>query len=150
MSVVSLSSVYGLAQLERRDRYLLAETIIWLVLARFTLRWAPVRWISQLLGWIDYMTDTNKKEIVSVERIGWAVRTAADRLPGRTTCFARAIAGYSLLARHGHRPQFRIGVTQTTDRMEAHAWIECENEPVIGNIEALAEYRPLPITEGEP
>jgi hypothetical protein len=65
-------------------------------------------------------------------RIGWAVRAAAQRVPGARTCLVQALAAETLLARHGHLAQLRIGVARAGAGIEAHAWLEQNGQPVFG------------------
>ena len=69
---------------------------------------------------------------LSSERIGWAVRAAAQRVPGARTCLVQALAAETLLARHGHVAQLRIGVARAGAGIEAHAWLEQNGQPVFG------------------
>jgi hypothetical protein len=66
------------------------------------------------------------------ERIGWAVRAAAQRVPGAGTCLVQALAAETLLARYGHPAQLRIGIARADVGIEAHAWLERFGHPVFG------------------
>lgn len=72
---------------------------------------------------------------VPPERIAWAVRAVARRVPG-TTCLVQALAAAALLRRHGMDADVRIGVTRG-DRgaLEAHAWVESGGRVVLGGTE---------------
>jgi hypothetical protein len=67
-------------------------------------------------------------------QIAWAVRSGARFLP-RSTCLVRALAAQALLTRHGYRPRLTIGVAKSQSRFEAHAWVTCKGEVVIGGRE---------------
>ena len=77
------------------------------------------------------------------ERIGWAVRAAARRVPGARTCLVEALAAETLLARHGHAAQLRIGIARAGAGIEAHAWLEREGHPVFGRPRIDATVLPL-------
>jgi hypothetical protein len=83
------------------------------------------------------------------ERIGWAVRAAAQRVPGADTCLVQALAAEALLARHGHVSQLRIGIARIGAGIEAHAWLERDGHPVFGQPSSIesALLPPLPPLE---
>jgi hypothetical protein len=62
----------------------------------------------------------------------------------------QALAAESLLLRHGHPVEFRIGVVKTDrDRLEAHAWVESAGRLVVGDLtQGLVTYSPLPPLPG--
>jgi Transglutaminase-like superfamily len=66
------------------------------------------------------------------ERIEWAVRAAAQRVPGARSCLVQALAAEMLLARHGHVSQLRIGIARVDSGIAAHAWLERGGRPVFG------------------
>jgi hypothetical protein len=83
------------------------------------------------------------------ERIGWAVSAARYFVP-KGNCLPQALAAESLLLRHGHPVEFRIGVVKTDrDRLEAHAWVESAGRLVVGDLtQGLVTYSPLPPLPG--
>jgi hypothetical protein len=83
----------------------------------------------------------------SPERIAWAIRLPARRVP-RASCLTQALAAQMLLARYGHRSRLRIGVGRdTAGQFAAHAWVEVNGQLVIGG-EIAHNYVPLPDIEG--
>lgn len=66
------------------------------------------------------------------ERIAWAVRAAARRVPRARTCLVEALAAETLLARHGYVSQLRIGIARSATGIGAHAWLEQDGRPVFG------------------
>ena len=80
-----------------------------------------------------------------MERVGWAIRVASAYLPF-ATCLSQALTAQILLRRRGYPAVVRIGVARTHGRrLEAHAWVECAGQIVIGgSAESLAQYTPLP------
>ncbi len=61
-----------------------------------------------------------------------AIERAGRQIPG-ASCLPRALAGYVLLARHGHESQLRIGVRAPSDGLfAAHAWLEQDGEVLVG------------------
>jgi hypothetical protein len=83
---------------------------------------------------------------ISIERIGWAVLAVARRFPVGLTCLAEALAADAMLRGHGFAPRLRFGVRPPRAeyaRIEAHAWVECEERIVVGRLDDLAEYTVL-------
>lgn len=67
----------------------------------------------------------------------------SDRMPFRTTCLVRAIAGALLLRRRGLRDvTIRFGVRRTDGLLEAHAWLIHQGVVLLGGQE-LDSYTPL-------
>jgi hypothetical protein len=80
--------------------------------------------------------------LLSVERVTWAVKTAAPYVPA-ATCLTQALAAQSLLSRGGHRSELHIGVAKGPgSEFGAHAWVQCEDRVVIGGAD-LDRYTPL-------
>ncbi|HEY1755099.1 MAG TPA: lasso peptide biosynthesis B2 protein [Bryobacteraceae bacterium] len=60
----------------------------------------------------------------------WAVEASARRLPWSLTCLPQALAAAWMLQRRGHAPALVYGVSQG---FAAHAWVELEGVPVVGD-----------------
>ena len=86
--------------------------------------------------------DPTPKQIVSAVDV-------ADRLvPGHRTCLMRSLTAEGLLRLYAFEPDHRIGVAKETDaEMKAHSWLELGNEVLIGDLEDLSQYDPLPSLE---
>jgi hypothetical protein len=75
--------------------------------------------------------------------LAWAIRIAARRIPG-ATCLTQGLAGQWLLKRAGHSARLRVGVRRNpVGRFEAHAWLECCDEILVGQ-EIAGRFKPLP------
>ena len=71
-----------------------------------------------------------------------ALRAAARRLPWRTTCLARAMAGRMMLAWRGTPSTLVLGVASDGKRVSAHAWLMTGDGYVCGGRDAR-RFRPL-------
>ena len=79
---------------------------------------------------------------VRSDRIVWAVEAAARHIPA-STCLNKALAAQALLTRHGYASQLMIGVAKgEACRLDAHAWIICQDRVLIGGPET-GRYTPL-------
>ena len=70
-----------------------------------------------------------------IERIG-------PRMPFRTTCLVRAVAGWLLLSRRGLASTIRFGVAMEDGKLAAHAWLIVEGVTLLGGAEAEG-FQPL-------
>lgn len=78
-----------------------------------------------------------------LENITWAVRTAAYILPVRLLCLPQALAVKYLL-RHAPDLPLHIGVQHgPNDHFQAHAWVEKDGRPIIGEWPEQISYQPL-------
>ena len=76
-----------------------------------------------------------------VDRIGWAVCSAARFVPG-ATCLPQALAAEAILRRRGHPADLRLGVKRGDDGVEAHAWVESYGRVIVGDGD-LDRFEPL-------
>ena len=84
----------------------------------------------------------------SISHIVWLVNVSSRYTPGGAKCLARALTTQILLTRQGYLPDLRIGVTKAAGNLEAHAWVEYQGRVVIGQLNDLSRYLPLPSLEG--
>jgi hypothetical protein len=66
-------------------------------------------------------------EAMAIARI---VRLAATYGPYRATCLPRAVVLWTLLCRRGLNARIRIGVRRPGERLDAHAWVQVDDQPV--------------------
>jgi hypothetical protein len=70
---------------------------------------------------------------------------AAGRFVPAATCLAQALAAQVLLGRDGYESTLRIGVARGERRnFQAHAWLECQGMVVVGAVDTLPHFTPLP------
>lgn len=82
-------------------------------------------------------------------RVVAAVEVADGELPGERTCLVRSLTAETLLRLYGHAPEHRIGVDPDAEGgMKAHSWLEYGGEILIGDLEDLSRYEPLPPLDG--
>lgn len=67
---------------------------------------------------------------VEAHRLGRAVGRTLRLLPGDTRCLTRSLVLTRLLARRAIAARLVIGA-RTEPRFLAHAWVECDGEPVL-------------------
>lgn len=80
-------------------------------------------------------------------RIAWAVEVADATLPGERTCLMRSLTTETILCLYGldRDVDHRIGVDKSGGGgFAAHSWIEYDDGILIGDLEDLSRYQPLP------
>jgi len=80
------------------------------------------------------------------KKVVWAVTAASRYVPRGGTCLTRALAVRHLLARRGTWTNLRIGVMKEGKdaSLGAHAWVEHEGRILIGDLDDLSRYTPMP------
>lgn len=124
--------------LPRQDRRLVVVALFYLAACRLGLWFLSVR---TLRGQVRKLA---RRSFVPQprERVVWAVRAAAEYVPG-ATCLSQALALQSLLTRYGHPSSIHLGVAKETDGIfEAHAWVRCSDRIVLGGGE-VERYAPV-------
>lgn len=109
------------------DRRLLARAVATNIQARTALQFLA---ITRLKAWATRPGPGN----IEVDRIVWAGRAAARRMPF-ATCLSSALALQRLLARNGHDSELHIGVAGSGGDFTAHAWLERDGRILIGEEE---------------
>lgn len=137
------------------DRQLLIKTFILLGLVRLGLMLLPFETLWQLLASISRATpqpqhlEVNSDRVSTLGKIVGAVNLSSRYTPGGAKCLARALTTQVLMSRRGYSPELRIGVAKGKEGiLEAHAWVENQGQVVIGHLENLSHFTPLPAFGG--
>lgn len=136
-------------QLPSRDRQILINAFILLVLVRLGLLFLPFQRLHQLLTRISHVKP--KSHILAsptIDNIVKAVNISTRYMPGGSKCLARAFTTQVLMSRWGYIPQLKIGVTKGEQgQLKAHAWVESQGRVVIGNLSNLSDFIAFPSLE---
>lgn len=134
------SKIDRFLRLSRSERRLLIEALVCLGLARLLLRTLPFR---RILAWTDSLQKirpiTGSREPEGLARM---VRAAARHTPWRSLCLEQAMAGRVMLRRRGYSSRLHLGVGKSGETLEAHAWLECDGEILLGG-EVVERFTPL-------
>ena len=117
-------------RLSSAERSLLLQSFILLAWVRLALWVLPFRWVSRVCA----RHSGNRRRICTAipeDRLIWAVRVTAPRVPG-ATCLVQAMAAKYLLERCGRKPRLHFGTTKDNGRLLAHAWLELDGRTVLG------------------
>jgi hypothetical protein len=141
-----MSDLRKLLTLSAPERWLLIRAWLLLGMIRLGLWLLPFRTVQALLSRkVVRSFRSDRAARCSMEQIGWAVAVASVYVPF-ASCLSQALTAEVLLRRRGYAAVVRIGVAHTPERrLEAHAWVECAGQIVIGgSAETLAQYTLLP------
>jgi hypothetical protein len=125
--------------LECRDKWMLLHASVWLAMARIMLLVMSFKKLAAVLS-DEQQAERGDPDPELLERIGFAVRTAAANVPWRSDCFPQSIAAWMLLRHHGYGSTIHLGVERSgTDDLLGHAWLTC-GETVVTGGEDLDRY----------
>ncbi len=123
------------------ERWLLLEALAALMLGRIAIRWLRFKRVAAFLGlapqpraiedvaWENSASRVTTHHAERIAKVGWAVRTAAARIPGGATCLVRTLAGATLLQIRSIPCTLVLGIARDRDKNKleegivAHAWL---------------------------
>jgi hypothetical protein len=114
------------------DRRLAAQAAVWLIafrVALWTMPFARVNDVAKRAG-----AKRSSGPAPAPGRVAWAVETAARSIP-KATCLTQALAAQVMLERTGEHPEIHLGVATDRGAFEAHAWLELNGRPMVGDHE---------------
>ena len=138
-------------QIAPQERNLFLKTYVLLTFVRLGLVWRSFNRLRSLLERISSphpaavatIDPLSQRQLVA--RIQWAINACCKFMPGSVKCLARALTMKTLLDQYGCHSKLMIGVDKNSlDQLEAHAWIEYEGHVVMGQLNDLSRFKPLP------
>lgn len=129
------------AQLTNTERVLLLRTWCIVAFTRIALWILPLPRATCAVRKIERII-----EGVSVEQVVWAVKVVSRYVP-QATCLAQALAVHGFLSNAGRESRVQLGVAKDLGRFEAHAWVVCGSEIVIGGPD-VSRYTDLTDLQG--
>jgi len=131
-----------LAQVGWRQRALLAEAVVGLMVARMRILTQPFRAIARGMGEFVPPGDPRvaarrapapEGQRIIAEQVGWAVTRAADHVPFRAVCLPQAMAAHAMLKRRGIPSAVHFGAQKGASKpIDAHAWLDAAGVEVTG------------------
>lgn len=100
-----------------------------------------VRLLDRLAPSRPRRSSTSARALLA-ERVTWAARAVAERLPAALTCLPRSVAARHMLRGRGLDAVLELGVRREADALFAHAWIEVDGRRV-GDDTDPERHRPL-------
>ena len=138
-------------QIAPQERNLFLKTYVLLTFVRLGLVWRSFNRLRSLLERISSphpaavatIDPLSQRQLVA--RIQWAINACCKFMPGSVKCLARALTMKTLLDQYNCPSKLMIGVDKNSlDQLEAHAWIEYEGHVVMGQLNDLSRFKPLP------
>ena len=143
---------YGAARFTRiswRERALLVEASLLLLLSTLAIAWLPFRTVARLAG-RSAAAPPRPDPGAAIDQVRWAVSAAGRFAPWRPVCFQHGLAAHWMLRRRRIASTLYYGASSDAERgVIAHVWIRSGETPVIGCEEAgryavLAAFPPAP------
>lgn len=116
-------------------KFMLAEALIALAVARMAMALIPFRRIAGWLGTpgAESSATATPEELSQAEEIGWAVGVLGPRVPWDGRCLAQALAATGMLRRRGLEGTVTFGVREGASAgFDAHAWLRIGSCVVTG------------------
>ena len=133
------SKLQKFKQLSAPDQWLVIRAAYWLGIARVMLAAMPFQRLSERLA-ADQAELPSQPNPEYLDRVGFAIRAAANNVPWRSDCFPQAIAARALLRRKCYASTIHLGVEKSgEDGIAGHAWLTCGGVVVVGG-EDLDRY----------
>ena len=143
----AIDKAQAFSRLTLAEKLMLVQASALLIFLRVLLKWVPAHRMSLLIDRYLRKTDADLKDhLPFAYRVIWAVETAGHYVL-RTRCLAEAFAARILLNRKRIRNQLKIGVIRNPHKQSAHAWLEADNEVIIGNNPLLPFYWIIPMPQ---
>jgi hypothetical protein len=136
-----------------RRRLFLVRTFLLLLGVRLGLAFVKFQRLRTFLGQLSTATPHSKKQLPrdpnltnqTVRQVIWAVERSTTLMPGGAKCLAKALTTQVLLERRGCDCELKIGVAKTDQgQLEAHAWIEKDQQVIMGQLPDLDRFKSLP------
>ena len=128
-----MSNILSFIKLSSQDKLIAMESLFWVTRIRILIWIFPFAIVQKKVQ----NTATNypsTNHTVAMSRIRIMIVAASKYVP-RATCLVQALAGYILFSKYGYVTSIKIGVLTENGEFEAHAWLEQDNNVVLGESE---------------
>ena len=131
--------------LDPRHRRAWLKACAKLAVARHELSRRPV---GTILTSLSNPSRSTSASTADAQLIGWAIASAAARVPWRSDCLIQAMATASWLRELDNGWTLHIGVRRgPAGLLEAHAWLDSGNTVISGNLPDLDSFSPIPLSD---
>ena len=121
-------------KLPSRDKQMAIEALFWVIVIRLMVWIFPFKFVQKRVQKIASYLSSDSVSPVSMSRLRVMIVIVSRYVP-RATCLVQALAGYILFSKYGYTPSIKIGVLNEEGKFEAHAWLENDNNVVLGESE---------------
>ena len=135
-------AVIQFIRLSSSSRWLLFYSFFLLTAIRLGLRFLPFKTLQQK---VDRLSQSmTKTPSYTLYGIVWAVEWSTRMMPGGAKCLARALTTQILMGQQRYPYDLCIGVLKSeAGDLKAHAWIESDDQIVVGWLPEIANYKRL-------
>ncbi len=127
------ASVVRFVRIGAGEQVVFATALIAMIAARLALLFFPVQGIVAVSNRLSRRWPARPDRRVPLFQAAKRI-TQAKRFCPFSTCLSETIAANFIMTRLGHEADLRIGVAKNAGKFEAHAWLECTDGVVIGNL----------------
>jgi hypothetical protein len=134
--------LHRVAQIDRRQRALLAEATVSLFVARLALIFVSFPRLAQGLGTLVPPSDpriaetsagAGPDEVWIAKEVSWAVTRAARYALFKAVCLPQALVAHRMLRRRGIASVMHFGaVNRDNEALDTHAWLNAAGVEVTG------------------
>jgi hypothetical protein len=140
-----MGRIVGFLSISAGDKFRLLLSIVLLPVVSVGINIFSFSRVRTVLLWTAGVGSTLIRGTPTPVRIAWAVKIADRQLPSNRTCLVRSLTGETILRLYDFSPDHRIGVDKGADgTVKAHSWLEHEGRILIGELDDLPRYEPLP------
>ncbi|MGC2186482.1 MAG: lasso peptide biosynthesis B2 protein [Terriglobales bacterium] len=118
----------------------LLRAVAWVCAVRLALWIVPFARLRRVVAFLA-RPRLQRQSHYSANQLSWAVRAVSRYMP-RSTCLTQAVVLHIMLRQEGLPSRIRIGVSKDRGHFEAHAWVESQDQVVIGD-SGLQRYTPM-------
>jgi hypothetical protein len=124
----------------RFDHLLLVEALFVLGITRIGLSFCHFQRVRRLSLSIGDCGRRITRCRVSPDILVRVIETARGKTPLRLTCLTVALTAEALFKQFGHEPVLCIGASLNNGEFSAHAWLEINNEVMVGGPETFIQH----------
>jgi hypothetical protein len=126
------------------EQWLTVRIVGLLVIVRIGLWTMPFRKIQAFAARLGCRRVSPTAKRLSPQELTSLVTVGADYVPA-ASCLTQALVAQAVLKRYRYEPVLRIGVTRgPAGAFQAHAWVECDGQVIIGQAGMLGNYSTFP------
>lgn len=98
---------------------------------------------ARLTAQIRHLPPPTSAQLAEAHALGEAVNAAARHTPFAATCLSRSLVLLWMLGRRGVAADLRIGAQMSSGQLAAHAWVECDGQPVNDRADVAQAFTPF-------
>ncbi len=113
--------------LNRAERKLLNQLLVWLIIGLFLARFVPLKWFDYMLGEYrkESLTDASKDQMILILKVKRKLKKIKKRVPWKVKCFEEAIAAKRVLEKYQVKTSIYLGVKKEKEnKLIAHSWLK--------------------------